>query len=95
MRNYRISALQTRFAAGCDFPFDLSDPDNDPTSTDLAIDLTTPFCAADRAEVFSWTPRPRVVLLGWTGLWLKMHESDQRLQALTFRPDTAVNGAMA
>ena len=78
MRNEYVNAHRGLRAVGGAFQLDLPDPDNDPTSIDLAIDLTTPFCAADRAEVFSWTPRPRVVLLGWTGLWLKMHERDQR-----------------
>jgi RNA polymerase sigma factor (sigma-70 family) len=50
------------------------------------LDLTEQFCPADLNAVRSWTPRQQFVLLGWTGLFGKLPESDQQCVLAAVKP---------
>lgn len=59
---------------------------SDLLTTERNLDLTTPFDREDLNAVRSWSPRQRFVILGWSGLWGKLPESDQHRTLAAVKP---------
>lgn len=81
-RRFRFRAVG-RTVLDCPEP---ADPGPGPAAVESGLDLAAPFGPADLAAVRGWRPRPRLVLLGWHGMWEKLPDRDRRRTLAAVRP---------
>jgi len=55
-----------------------ADPSDGTKAVEFALDLADPFGPDDVAAIRRWSPRQRVVLLWWFGLWGKLPAEERR-----------------